>query len=203
MRRSTVSIAVCVLFSGAAAYAQCEPGRVPVVVPSGLTICLPANAAAIGQNPKFATQTATAAPSATPTATPADTPTATPSNTPLDTPTATPTPCGSGGASVGGFCWYFGAEGASCDTTCAAVGATCDSATITFAGSEGTDENCQSVLTALGVTADFGGSSPCPSGVGCGFLPGTVALAGRCPAPPTTCEAAEVAFGVQRACACQ
>ena len=38
------------------------------------------------------------------------------------------------GASVGGYCWYLSAQGASCDTACAAHGGY-NAATLTYAGS--------------------------------------------------------------------
>ena len=209
MRAWQVSIVLGVVFSGAAASAQCGPGRVPVVVPSGQTICLPANAAALDNNPKFATQLPTATASATATATapadtatptPADTATATPIDTATETPTVTPTPCGSGGAAVGGVCWHLGAVGESCVTTCAGLGEFCDAATITFAGSGGTNANCLSVLAALGAQTDpFVESSECPNAIGCAEVPGFAG--GRCAAPPTTCEATDPSAA--RACACQ
>jgi len=54
------------------------------------------------------------------------------------------------GAVVGGACWYLGVEERSCDDACAGHGAYSD-ATRTFAGSSGSDANCDAVLDALGV----------------------------------------------------
>ncbi len=206
--------------SATSANAQCAPGRIAVVVPSGRTICLPAAAThALGGNSNFVTATPTAigaatatvtatqpgagsTPTLTSTSVPAETPTITPSDIPTDTPaatpTVTPTPCRSSGVAVGGFCWYLGAPGESCDVTCAGVGAVCDAATITFAGSGGTNTNCMSVLAALAITDPFTESMECLGGYGCADIPGFVSA--RCSAPPTTCAAA--ASNVQRACAC-
>ena len=61
-----------------------------------------------------------------------------------------PPPCD---AVTGGFCWFMGDSGASCDAACAIKGRAYDSATETYAGSGGTDANCVAVLDALG----FGG----------------------------------------------
>ena len=56
-------------------------------------------------------------------------------------------PCG---AIVGGFCWFKAADGANCDTTCAAAGRVYSDATRDYAGSNGTDANCGAVAAALG-----------------------------------------------------
>ena len=103
------------------------------------------------------------------------------------------------GQSVGGFCWFLGAAGASCDATCSAIGKTCDAGTIAYAGSEGTDANCQAVLTALGHPGAVH-SSAFPEGLGCFFVS----------SPPdnirdtsaTTCAAQDTFSVVERACAC-
>jgi hypothetical protein len=56
------------------------------------------------------------------------------------------------GVAVGGFCWFVGGTGADCNSTCAAQGRVYDEATRTYAGSDGTNANCEAVLrTALGV----------------------------------------------------
>src|SRR5262245_2479322 len=57
-------------------------------------------------------------------------------------------PCASG-VSVGGACWFLGSYGASCDETCGGHG-NYDDATESYAGSSGTDLQCQMVLNALG-----------------------------------------------------
>jgi hypothetical protein len=106
--------------------------------------------------------------------------------------------CGScasaGGVHVGPSCWFTGEFGASCQTMCIAAGLEYDDATRTFAGSDGTLANCQSVLTALGhvgATMDFPGT-----GLGCVIAPGTL---GR-DTNPTTATAANGT--IRRMCAC-
>lgn len=56
---------------------------------------------------------------------------------------------GCGGVEVGGYCWYLGAEGKNCDQVCVSHGGYHE-ATRTYAGSDGTDNNCIQVLDALG-----------------------------------------------------
>ncbi len=75
--------------------------------------------------------------------------------------------CPSGGAALGDSCWYLGGEGESCDTVCAGVALVATDATRTFAGSDGTDENCNAVLDALQV--------PNP-----GFVEGQAGYGGGC-----------------------
>jgi hypothetical protein len=107
-------------------------------------------------------------------------------------------PC-SAGQIVGGFCWLLGNAGLSCDTVCTSVGKTCDPATISYAGSGGSDANCQAVLNALGVAGPLTlPSDPCSPAVGCSF-DGT-SITTRCATPTTTCNAA--AYPLLRACAC-
>jgi len=76
-----------------------------------------------------------------------------------------------GGQIVGGFCWYDGAISANCVTTCAAHGKVYDDATRTYAGSDGTDANCASVGSALGLpgftsTLSFAGMGCFSAGFG-------------------------------------
>jgi hypothetical protein len=80
------------------------------------------------------------------------------------TNTADASPCtNDGGVEVGGGCWYLGAYGESCDTVCSTHSGYND-ATKTYAGSDGTDPNCLSVLTALS-----GGSGSINSSMSAGF----------------------------------
>lgn len=101
-------------------------------------------------------------------------------------------------ATTGGFCWFFGADGDSCDTVCSGVGGTYDPATASYAGSGGSDANCQNVLLALGSTATFATGGICSIGLGCASA-GSFDL--RCPTPATTAAAAGAGF--RRPCACQ
>jgi len=128
-------------------------------------------------------------------------------------PTPTPETCPEQGVPVDGACWYYGSVSASCDAVCGSVGLSYDDATRTFAGSDGTYENCIAVkdaVTAAGQgTCDplTPGDQNCSgfgaaSGIGChcapefGFL---VALA-RCAIPVTTSDAAIA--NRARYCAC-
>ncbi len=99
-----------------------------------------------------------------------------------------------GGQIVGGFCWYQGAVNANCDATCAAHGKVYDDATRTYAGSDGTDANCESVGTALGLPGFF--STVSFGGFGCfnGGFGNT-----RDTAPTTSSTAS---FSAVRYCAC-
>ena len=69
--------------------------------------------------------------------------------------TKPPTTCA--GTWVGGYCWYFGAEGESCTEVCASHDGY-HKATRTYAGSDGTDSNCYTVLSALGAPPDDDGA---------------------------------------------
>jgi hypothetical protein len=114
---------------------------------------------------------------------------------------AVPAPCE---ATTGGFCWFLGAEGESCDTVCANNGRLYDSATETYAGSGGTDGNCEDVWAALGGPGDYTNLVSCSVGNGCSGLhltiPIEVDVFTRC--TPSTTAAASSAT-VKRACACQ
>jgi len=63
--------------------------------------------------------------------------------------------CDTGGHYVGGYCWYEGLEGQNCTTVCAAGarGGYNADGTLGFAGSGGTDANCQLVLDEFGYTS--------------------------------------------------
>src|SRR5262245_59540823 len=81
--------------------------------------------------------------------------------------TTTTLPC-TLGQPVGNFCWFLGARGADCDATCAAQGMVYDGATATYAGSAGTNANCEAVLTALGHPGSVVNAAPGGSGgLGC------------------------------------
>ena len=110
-----------------------------------------------------------------------------------------------GGAEVGGACWFLGADGQSCTDVCNDTGLSYDQATLTYAGSEGNDANCNGVLDALGVqAAQFRpGVVDATSGIGCVFIPRSLfgPYRARGTQPPTSASAAS--FGAVRACACQ
>jgi hypothetical protein len=124
---------------------------------------------------------------------------------------------GAGGVAVGGHCWFYGAADESCDTVCGTRGLTYDEATRTFAGSDGSVENCNEVLTALaakGAPADDDGCADYQvSGNGRGCA--TLNAIGRCPetppSPSGSCwwrdlgatNAAAADSSTERACACE
>lgn len=65
------------------------------------------------------------------------------------------------GATAGGHCWYLSEPGQTCDRLCLEYGGY-DDATRTYAGSQGTDENCRFVLDVLNAP----GSSVAPTDMG-------------------------------------
>ncbi len=108
-----------------------------------------------------------------------------------------PGPCG--GKPVGGYCWYLGDEEQTCTAACAAHGGYSE-ATRTFAGSDGTNWNCNDVLDALdaaGVSTNTLSASG--AGVGC-FLMNLVNDRYRVADTPTISDATYML--ARRACAC-
>jgi hypothetical protein len=57
----------------------------------------------------------------------------------------------SSGVSLGGYCWYASSPGASCDSACSTHGGCNLTGTSNYAGSGGSNANCQAVLNALGL----------------------------------------------------
>jgi hypothetical protein len=108
--------------------------------------------------------------------------------------TTTLPPCD---ATTGGFCWYAGATGDDCDTTCANAGKVYDSATDTYAGSAGTDVNCGSVATDLGF-GGFYGTTAWGAGIGCFEYSAAVSIRDT-----TATTATGTDPSARRACACQ
>ncbi|MEQ1565773.1 MAG: hypothetical protein ABMA64_09065 [Myxococcota bacterium] len=96
---------------------------------------------------------------------------------------------------VGGVCWYLGDAGASCTDTCAAHGGY-DEATRTYAGSDGTLDQCYEVLDALAAGSFSFGDTTNGPGLGC-----YVEFGDRVRTTFPTDEGATF-FGVARACAC-
>jgi len=108
--------------------------------------------------------------------------------------------------SVGGYEWFLGAIGASCDTTCTAEGLVYDPATAAFAGSGGSDANCSAVLGALGRPGPvFGGNFGTAIGCVYGVTAGPSLIGARDTSPTTSSAVAPTMIGtqIQRACACQ
>ena len=114
-----------------------------------------------------------------------------------DTAAGTCAPCRGVGVLVGGFCWYLGVAGDSCDTTCSGIGLTCDVAgTVNYAGSSGTSAQCDAVLDAL---LGPGNVDTIPGGgLGCHN-----AINGRHFENGSTTTCAEDPVAAERACACQ
>lgn len=106
-----------------------------------------------------------------------------------------PAPCQ---ATTGGFCWFLGALGASCDDTCSSNVRVCDAATTTYAGSGGTGAQCSMVMMDLGVTDAFAGDFLAADGC---FDQPSIPRTGR-GILTTTCAASAPPNG-RRACACQ
>ena len=105
-----------------------------------------------------------------------------------------------GGVSVGGYCWYWGAEPESCDSVCSTHGGY-NLATDTYAGYNGTDANCIAVLDALGVPGT-GLDGYCPMvnwNHGCQWASGGVNRS-RCAVLPTVSDWGQGLS--RRACAC-
>jgi hypothetical protein len=100
------------------------------------------------------------------------------------------------GRTVGGFCWIVGASNTSCTSACASNSLTYHDATRTYAGSSGTDGNCQAVADAFSYpyTVFFGTGS---SGLGC-FASGIQLIRDVNTTSPDASQP-----GVLRFCACQ
>jgi len=115
------------------------------------------------------------------------------------TTTTTLLSCGVG-QPVGGFCWYGGLAAYSCAERCGLHGLGYHPATETYAGSGGTDAQCEAVLNALGIPGSPLFSSACSDGFGC-LSQASPNYRLRCLSPATSAEAY---FPIsQRACACQ
>lgn len=105
-------------------------------------------------------------------------------------------------ATTGGFCWFLGDFGESCDDTCVAAGRVYDDATRTFAGSGGSNANCNAVLDDLGVSLPPV-SGPCAAfgGIGCAAVGGFGSASVHCLTPPT--DSMSAFLPAVRVCACQ
>ena len=101
-----------------------------------------------------------------------------------------------GGSLIGGYCWYYGAQGQSCDTVCGSHGGCNLTGTRDYAGSGGTAQNCQNVAASFGVSGTLPIGAPA-SGLGCMAVLGSVS---RASSPATTCNAA--GSFIRRFCAC-
>lgn len=125
-----------------------------------------------------------------------------PNPTQAPAPTSPSSAAQCGGVTTGGYCWYLGAENASCDTVCSTHGGYNDGTRL-FAGSSGNTDNCKSVLNALKIPfSQFYNTSQ--GGLGCFAIPNTSGnFFGYWDQQPTTSSATTSTAGRRRACACQ
>ncbi|MDJ0766559.1 MAG: hypothetical protein QNJ97_26530 [Myxococcota bacterium] len=107
-----------------------------------------------------------------------------------------------GGLEVDEFCWYFGQAGLSCDTVCADHGGYHE-ATRTYAGSNGTNAQCNDLLTAFGAASTFttDGTFEEGEGQGLGCAEWDNSQRWRTIDPPTDSGGSSSAY--RRVCACQ
>jgi hypothetical protein len=73
---------------------------------------------------------------------------------------------GCAGDLVGGYCWYLSGAGESCDDICSTHGGY-NSATASYAGSSGSDAQCQAAANAVYTGGSWGGATTSSFGVGC------------------------------------
>lgn len=109
---------------------------------------------------------------------------------------------GCGGTCVGGYCWYAANWNESCDNACSGHGGCNLTGTRDYAGSNGSDGNCQSVLNALGYGGYpyFGGLGTAD---GCAWYSGDmwVSASGFRGTSTTDCSTPATG-GTIRTCAC-
>jgi hypothetical protein len=80
------------------------------------------------------------------------------------------------GLSRGGYCWYIGGNGQSCNTVCTSRGGVNAAGIINYVGSSGSLANCSAVLNALGFASATDFSIPpmfITGGLGCMNVSGT------------------------------
>ena len=105
------------------------------------------------------------------------------------------------GAAVSGNCWWFGQNGQTCDQVCADHGGY-NVATRTYAGSDGTNAQCDQVITALipfGAINDPSGAENQSGALGCAQdFSGTAFTIRHIGGTTSSASGA----GIRRACAC-
>lgn len=106
------------------------------------------------------------------------------------------------GTKVGGYCWHLGDENKSCEEVCNPYGGYSD-ATRTYAGSNGSWENCRNVIEAMDIELnEF--YSTAQGGIGCFIYKLTTGqYNGYWDEKPTTADATYGKPGRERICACQ
>ncbi len=106
-------------------------------------------------------------------------------------------PCPTGTV-VGPHCWFAGGTLQNCDTVCGGQGMVCDLVGIRdYAGSNGSNANCDAVLTAVLSTSLTVTDTGAGGAWGCGWVGASYQ---RDIGATTTCAASNL---LQRACACQ
>jgi hypothetical protein len=107
------------------------------------------------------------------------------------------------GTLVGGYCWYLGASGQSCDTACSTHGGTNIAGTNGYAGAGGTNAQCQLVINTLDQPYTYAvsdNSQPGATAAGCGKVNLNGGERRRYLVNPTTGSATYPGF--RRTCAC-
>jgi hypothetical protein len=103
--------------------------------------------------------------------------------------------CPGGWMDAQGFCWVQSANGGDCTTACASLGGYNATRTTNFAGSGGSNANCQTVMDGLGMLGS-GAPTTLASAIGC-------AASGASRRRGTTATTAgATSAGYIRACAC-
>src|SRR5205823_3362661 len=108
------------------------------------------------------------------------------------------------GRRAGGFCWYIGASGQNCSSVCQPHGGYSE-ATRTYAGSDGTTDQCQDVIAQYYDNSRIRASDGYVCfgrGAGCIIIDVTDIVAFRCIPDRTTAVAFPPASFYKRACAC-
>lgn len=106
------------------------------------------------------------------------------------------------GVMVGGYCWYAGATGQSCNTVCSAHGGCNLAGTKNYIGSGGTVAQCKVVGNALGFSGNvwnITNGHGAYYAYGCTYVPANKEIT-RLAVEATTCGAAQSAY--RRICAC-
>jgi hypothetical protein len=114
-------------------------------------------------------------------------------------------PCSGSGQYYGYQCWFLGAAGNSCDTTCSAASRATHGATISVAGSGGSSSNeCSNILGSLFRTSmnSFNGGATATQGIGCSIFTQSGLNLGLRESTIATTGAASLA-NFRRVCSCE
>ncbi len=102
------------------------------------------------------------------------------------------------GLSSGGYCWFYGSKGQTCNDVCSAQGKACNLAALQVYGSGGSDAQCGALIQALSGLSGLTVDSDRTGSSGCGYVSPHYA---RRTSNTTTCEG--YGHDTRRACACQ